>query len=289
MAYAVMYMPFSLKTKGEFTMLQAMLLIIIFIMGTYFGSFFTLATYRLPIGQDITHKHSYCPSCNHKLGIMDLIPVFSYLFLGAKCRYCKKRIGIRYFLFETLTGVFFVLFFISLKIDIYSITLNNIIYAFIAILYFSGLFIICGIEKEKNIIQKSVLFYEIIVSILYMIYSYTLTKNNVYEYVIYLSIMLVLIFIDSILFKKKLKYNYEVQLLMLILCITIFSGINNAICTIILAIISIGFKNILQTIIKNQKSKVIQKQVRTPYCFFLGISNIIVIIMVNFLTNYIIK
>lgn len=270
-------------------MLQAMLLIIIFIMGTYFGSFFTLATYRLPIGQDITHKRSYCPSCNHKLGIMDLIPVFSYLFLGAKCRYCKKRIGIRYFLFEILTGIFFVLFFVSLKIDIYNVTLNNIIYAFIAILYFSGLFIICGIEKEKNIIQKSVLVYELIVSILYMIYSYTLTKNNVYEYVIYLSIMLILIFIDSILFKKKLKYNYAVQLLMLILCITIFSGINNTICTIILAIISIGFTNILQGIIKNQKSKVTQKRIRTPYCFFLGISNIIVIIMVNFLINYMIK
>ncbi len=270
-------------------MLQAMLLIIIFIMGIYFGSFFTLATYRLPIGEDITHKHSYCPSCNHKLGIMDLIPVFSYLFLGAKCRYCKKRIGIRYFLFEILTGIFFVLFFVSLKIDIYTLTINNLIYIFISILYFSGLFIISGIEKEKNIIQKSVLVYELIVSILYMIYSYTLTKNNVYEYVIYLSIMLVLILIDSIFFKKKLNYNYVIQVLMLMLCIIIFSGVNIAICTIILTIISIGFKNILQTIIRNQKSKVIQKQVRTPYIFFLCISNLIVIIMVNFLNNYIIK
>lgn len=270
-------------------MLQAILLIIIFIMGTYFGSFFTLATYRLPIGQDITHKHSYCPSCNHKLGILDLIPVFSYLFLQGKCRYCKKRIGTRYVLFEIVTGVFFVLFFISLKIDIYAITISKLIYILLSILYFVGLFILAGIEKEKNTIQKSVLIYELIVSILYMIYSYTLTKNNVYEYVIYLSIMLVLIFIDLILFKKKLKYNYLIQVLMLILCITIFSGMNIAICTIILAIISIGFKNILQTIIKNQKSKVTQKQTKTTYGFFLCVSNIIVIIVVNFLTNYIIK
>ena len=270
-------------------MLELMLLVIIFIMGTYFGSFFTLATYRLPIGQDITHKHSYCPNCNHKLGIIDLIPVFSYLFLGAKCRYCKKRIGIRYILFEILTGIFFVLFFISLKIDIYTLTINNVIYSLIAVLYFAGLFIICGIEKEKNIIQKSVIIYELIVSILYMIYSYTLTKNNVYEYVIYLSIMLFLIFIDLILFKKNLKYNYLIQVLMLMLCITIFSGVSVAICTIILAIISIGFKNILQTIIKNQKSKVTQKQIKTPYGFFLCVSNIIVIIIVNFLTKYIIK
>ena len=76
-------------------MLETILLIIIFILGIYFGSFFTLATYRLPKGEDITHTHSYCPNCNHKLGILDLIPVFSYLFLRGKCRYCKNKIGIR--------------------------------------------------------------------------------------------------------------------------------------------------------------------------------------------------
>lgn len=289
MAYAFMYMPFSLKAKGEISMLEAILLIIIFIMGTYFGSFFTLATYRLPIGQNITHKHSYCPSCNHKLRILDLIPVFSYLFLQGKCRYCKKSIGTRYFLFEILTGVFFVLFFTSLKINIYTINISKLVYILLSILYFVGLFIIAGIEKQKNSMQKSVLVYELIVSILYMIYSYTLTKNNVYEYVIYLSIMLTLTLIDLIFFKKTLKYNYTIQILMLILCITIFSGVNIAICTLILAIISIGFKNILQKVIKRQKSKLTQKQIKTPYAFFLCVSNIIVIIIINFLTNYIIK
>ena len=40
--------------------------IIIFIIGTLFGSFYTLAVYRIPKRQDITHTHSYCPNCNHK-------------------------------------------------------------------------------------------------------------------------------------------------------------------------------------------------------------------------------
>lgn len=269
-------------------MLEAIFLIIIFIMGTYFGSFFTLATYRLPIGEDITHKHSYCPSCNHKLGILDLVPIFSYLFLGGKCRYCKNKIGIRYFIFEILTGLFFVLFFISLKINIYTITLSDLIYVVFAVLYFTGLFIIAGIEKEKNTIQKSVLVYNLIISILYMIYSYTLAKNNVYEYVIYLSIMLVLIGIDIITFNRKLKYNYYIQILILILSITIFSGVHIAIYSIMLTIISIGFKNILLSI-KNSKLKVIEKQTKKPYAFFICVSNILVIIMVNILANYIIK
>ena len=55
--------------------------IIIFITGTLFGSFCTLAVYRIPRGEDIILKNSYCPNCNHKLGILDLFPVLSYIFL----------------------------------------------------------------------------------------------------------------------------------------------------------------------------------------------------------------
>lgn len=74
----------------------------IFIMGTFFGSFFTLAVYRIPLKKDITHEHSFCPNCNHKLGVLDLIPVFSYLFLQGKCRYCGEKVRIRYLLLEVL-------------------------------------------------------------------------------------------------------------------------------------------------------------------------------------------
>lgn len=268
-------------------MLEIILLIIIFIMGIYFGSFFTLATYRIPKEENIINKHSYCPSCNHKLGILDLVPIFSYLFLGGKCRYCKQKIGIRYFLFEFLTGVVFVLFAISLKINVYNMNINTVIYFFIATFYLTFLFIIAGIEKEKNTIQQSVLIYGGIVSILYIIYSYTLGASNVYEYVIYLSCMIVLMLLDIVLFKKNLKYNYWIQILILILYMLIFSGINVTICTIILAIMSIGFRNIF-LYFKNNNSKIVKEHKKTPIGFFLCISNILAIIMFNFIINYII-
>ena len=82
--------------------------IIIFIIGTLFGSFYTLAVYRIPKRQDITHTHSYCPNCNHKLGFLDLIPILSYIFLGGKCRYCKQKIRPRYLILELLSGILFV-------------------------------------------------------------------------------------------------------------------------------------------------------------------------------------
>lgn len=269
-------------------MLEIVLLIIIFILGIYFGSFFTLATHRLPKKENITYKHSYCTNCNHKLGALDLMPIFSYIFLGGKCKYCKKSIGARYLLFETLTGIVFVLFAISLNINVYNLSINTIIYFILSILYFSSLFILEGIEKEKGIIQKSVLIYGVFVSLVYMIYSYTLTKTNVYEYVIYLSFMIVLLFFDTKLLKKKLKYNYWIQILILILYMLIFTGVEYTILTIVLAILSIGLKNIIY-FFKTKKSKMVKQNKTSPIAFYLSISNIIVIILMNFIINYMIS
>lgn len=52
---------------------------------------------------------SKCPSCDHQLGALDLVPLFSYLFSGGKCRYCKKKIGVFYPLLELGMGSMFLL------------------------------------------------------------------------------------------------------------------------------------------------------------------------------------
>ena len=50
---------------------------------------------------------SKCLSCGYQLAPLDLIPVFSWLFLRGRCRKCKKTIGFTEFLTEiTLTIVF---------------------------------------------------------------------------------------------------------------------------------------------------------------------------------------
>ena len=66
--------------------------IAIFIIGLFFGSFYTLARYRIPKSIDIVKKPSFCPKCNHKLGLLEQIPVLSYLISGGKCVHCKKKI-----------------------------------------------------------------------------------------------------------------------------------------------------------------------------------------------------
>lgn len=156
-----------------------------FIMGIFFGSFYTLAVYRIPLKQDITHTRSYCPKCNHRLNFLDLIPVFSYIFLGGKCRYCKEKIRPRYIILETLSGVAFVLFAIYLNINILSIELKKIATLIFGILLFSTICITVGIFAEHKKIEKTVFNFGIIVELIYMIYLYIL-DTNIYRYIIYL-------------------------------------------------------------------------------------------------------
>jgi len=257
---------------------------IIFIMGAFFGSFYTLAVYRIPLGQNIVYMHSYCPKCNHKLGVLDLFPILSYIFLGGKCRYCKNPIRIRYLLLEVLSGFVFVLFAISLKIDIYNLNTNSLIYFVFGILYIVSLFIIAGIDKEKINIQKSVLMYGLFVLLSYIVYLYIL-NTNIYRYVIYLLIMLILILTETIYLKNRATGNYTLQILTLCTYMGIFVGEINLLLTIIFAIVSIGIKEVLKIFFNTQKQKKVEniKTQKLPIGFYLCISNIIVLIFMNIL------
>lgn len=81
---------------------------ILFTLGLMVGSFLNCLIYRLEIDSKPTGR-SFCPSCKHKLSWKDLIPLFSYLLLKGKCRYCGKKISIQYPVVEVATGALFLL------------------------------------------------------------------------------------------------------------------------------------------------------------------------------------
>lgn len=116
----------------EFT-LNLILICCMFAIGSLFGSFFSLATYRIPRKEDITHSRSYCPNCKHKLGFFDLIPVLSYIFHGAKCKYCGDKISLRYFLLEACNGILFVILYLIFDYSI-KLAVVAIVYAIIFVL-----------------------------------------------------------------------------------------------------------------------------------------------------------
>lgn len=72
------------------------------------GSFIGALTWRLHTGKDFVKDRSICEHCEHVLAWNDLIPIFSWLQLGGKCRYCKKSIGWTALVLEvSMMGLFF--------------------------------------------------------------------------------------------------------------------------------------------------------------------------------------
>ncbi len=229
--------------------------LIIFMIGITFGSFYTLAVYRIPNGQDIIHTHSYCPKCKHKLNILDLIPVFSYIFLGGKCRYCKEKIRPRYLILETISGLFFVVVAYLMGLSIFNIETAKVIeYSFFA-LYFTFIVLMAGIDKEYRTINKPVLMYGVIISIMYIIYLYIIEKTSIYRYVIYLALFLILLLLDTIKLKKHAQNSYLYSILMVIIIMAIFTGEYITLNSIIITLIVIAFVLICKMTNKNKNVK----------------------------------
>ncbi len=97
-------MNFLLVTKIFYT-------VIVFLFGTLIGSFLNVLIYRIPKGENFVTENSHCMSCNHRLYAKDLVPLFSWLFLGGKCRYCKAKISVQYPIVEAINGIMYALIF----------------------------------------------------------------------------------------------------------------------------------------------------------------------------------
>ena len=95
--------------------------IIIFIFGIIIGSFLNVCIYRIPLHQSIVTVSSHCMTCGRKLKWYDMIPVFSWLLLGGKCRNCKSKISLQYPVIESLNGILYVVICLVNGMDLLSL------------------------------------------------------------------------------------------------------------------------------------------------------------------------
>ena len=83
----------------------------IFFLGTLIGSFMNVVVLRLPEGKDVVFDRSGCPKCKSQISWYDNIPIFSFIFLLAKCRKCHSSISFQYPLFEFWHGLLALILF----------------------------------------------------------------------------------------------------------------------------------------------------------------------------------
>ena len=135
--------------------------IIIFILGLIIGSFLNCVIYRLENDKSFIKGRSFCPSCKHNLSSLDLIPVLSYLFLGGKCRYCKKKISIHYPIIEIATGLLFLLVFLNS---------TGFLEIAVSLAIFSLLIVIFIFDLKHSLIPDLAIYPAIILSLIWRIY-----------------------------------------------------------------------------------------------------------------------
>jgi leader peptidase (prepilin peptidase)/N-methyltransferase len=88
-------------------------IVFLFALGASIGSFLNVVAWRYPRGESLTFPASRCPTCGHGLAWRDNIPVFGWLALRGKCRYCGNPISSRYPIIEAITGLLFVGYYVA--------------------------------------------------------------------------------------------------------------------------------------------------------------------------------
>jgi len=138
---------------------------LIIMLGLSVGSFLHCIVYRLENKKDMSGR-SFCEHCKHVLSWQDLIPVLSFFLLEGKCRYCKAKVSFWHPLIELLTGLIFLLVFVSI-VNLSSFGLNDFPHLIFAFYIASSLIIIFIYDLKHYLIPDKALIPAIIVSILF--------------------------------------------------------------------------------------------------------------------------
>ncbi|OGN96392.1 MAG: hypothetical protein A2Z77_09580 [Chloroflexi bacterium RBG_13_51_36] len=143
--------------------MEIVLIILFALLGLAIGSFLNVCIDRLPQNKSIVLPPSHCEACQHKLAAKDNIPVFSYLRLHGRCRYCQAPIPRRVFWVELATGVIF-----ALLAWHYGLRAELGFMAFYACLFI----IIFVIDLEHGLILNKVVYPGMIVALLLSLYPW---------------------------------------------------------------------------------------------------------------------
>lgn len=151
--------------------MELIIYLITLIYGIVIGSFLNVLIYRIPLKEEFVKTRSHCMNCGYQLEWYDLVPLFSYMFLGGKCRKCKQKISIQYPLIEGLNGIMWLLI-VMLK----GWTIDSLLFC----LLFSALIVLSMIDFKTYEIPLGVNVFILALGVVHLILNYT----NWLEYLI---------------------------------------------------------------------------------------------------------
>ncbi len=195
-------------------MSNSLLGVIIVILGLVMGSFFACIGYRIPNNISIVKGRSFCPKCKTPLKWYMNIPLFSYIFLGGKCAYCKEKISIIYPIVE-ITSAF--LYFLAFEIYLNTLPVDYL--SFLLAITLSSAFLITIVTDftyyyiSDRVILFSLIF---ILVIKYYLLGFNTTLISILSGLFMFLLMLAIKFIGDKVFKKECLGGGDIKLVGLI-------------------------------------------------------------------------
>ena len=180
----------------KFNLMGGIMVVLMFILGTIFGSFYHVIATRLPKNESVIFSRSKCDYCNKKLNWYNLIPIFSFVFQKGKCPYCHKKLSLEYVTTEFFCGLLFALSYLYFPWG----------YMFYVALIVSSLLIIIFISDFKYmiILDSPLIISSILVIVLKLIYfDFKTTLISFVSGGALFCVMLILYELGKILFKKE--------------------------------------------------------------------------------------
>ena len=162
--------------------MEILLIVLFAFLGLAIGSFLNVCIDRLPRNESIVNPPSHCSVCQHRLAIKDNIPIFSYLRLRGRCRYCQAAIPRRLFWVELATGLIFAFLYwwcVIFKPELGIVTFG--VMAFYACLFI----IIFVIDLEQGLILNKVVYPGMVVALLLALYPWPWLNESIVMRVAY--------------------------------------------------------------------------------------------------------
>lgn len=85
--------------------MKIIIYLFVFVLGSCIGSFLNVLIFRIPKHEEFVYGRSHCMSCGHELSWYDMFPIFSFIFLRGKCRYCGAKLSVQYPIIEALNAI----------------------------------------------------------------------------------------------------------------------------------------------------------------------------------------
>jgi len=178
--------------------------VLIFILGLIVGSFSNVCIYRIPRNESIIYPASHCPKCRSKIKPVDNIPLLSFILLKGRCRNCKSKISIQYPIVELITGLIYLIIYLT-----YGLSIQSLIYIILS----SALIIMAFIDLNEQIIPDVISLPGIVIGFIISFFvPYISFINSALGVVVGGGIILIIGLGGSVIFKKEAMGGGDVKL-----------------------------------------------------------------------------